>query len=165
MSAWPLTVCFSGRAGPGLRADLLLSSESAGLEPSSEHSRGGLSFSQAFFLLLVLSSHPVYHWVATWKTAGGLYMWANVKTRVLRGLGTGGWQEGSLKGDEKTEESSLSEMCLSQLGSLPLPPWGPSHTLGLNSELHIPPRWIEAPAENPPPTPCAVLPWPRPHAR
>lgn len=36
-----------------------------------------------------------------------------------------------------------------QLGPLPFPPWGPSHTLGLSSELYIPPSWTGAPAESP----------------
>lgn len=56
----------------------------------------------------------------------------------------------SPKGEEKSEESSLSEMRLSQTGPLPWPPWGPSHTLGLSSGLYIPPRWTGAPAESPP---------------
>lgn len=81
--------------------------------------------------------------------------------RVSPGLwGTLAQEEGSPKEDEKTEDSSLSVMMPEsawQLVPLPPPPWGPSHTLGLSSELYIYlPAGPEPLLRAPPSTPCVV---------
>lgn len=66
---------------------------------------------------------------------------------------SGAWaQEDGKSGSLKEDENSLSEMKSEsawQRVPLPPPPWGPSHTLGLSSELYISPSWTRALAESP----------------